>query len=251
MEPKDIIEKIKKENIQPKPKWKAVFRNYAYWIFLVLMTIFGSAVFAMVLANILDLRLGMVWGWRLDRYFRLLVLSLPLTWLFLGLVALVFGILAFRKTKHGYRYRNLFVVTISVLIISMLAVFCHFGNFSRRIESAFERTVPENLHRMMPPREMRFFHPEEGIIAGRIFQVGDEYFILSNHWQEDWTVLMQDDTEMVDIEKLEKGLRVFVSGQEVGKNTFQAEVVRRLEPPRTGHEEFRSKTDRPGMGRKN
>jgi len=237
IEPKDVIKKIKEEEIKPRPKWEISFKNYAYWGSMGLMILFGSAVFSIVLAGFFDLRFGMQSSFPIGKYIWLLGATMPLAWIILGIVALIFGIMAFRKTRHGYRYRNLFVVAISVLVISILALLAHSANISRRIEGTFERTVPRGFHRMMPPKERRFFQPDNGLIAGKIFQVGNEYFILLNHRQDKWKVIMLENTQFIDIPNLETGLMVFVSGKKIDDNIFQASIIRLFEPPKMGRQE--------------
>lgn len=228
--PKDIIEKIKKEKIEPRPRWEILLKNYAYWTILGLMLLFGAAVLSMTLAGFFDIHPGMRAGITMGKYFWILIATMPLIWILLGIAALFFGIMAFHKTKHGYRYRNLFIAAISVLIVSMLALLAHFTNFSRKIENTFDRSVPRSFQKMMPPKEGRFFRPEDGMIAGRIFQVYDGYFVLINHKNDEWKVIVLKSTELINVPKLKSELRVFVSGKKIEEKVFEAETVRQIGP---------------------
>lgn len=237
IKPQDIVRRIKEEKIKPIPKWRWLLKETLYWMALVFLIVFGSLVFSFLMLNLFDFHFGtreMAMHPTIGKYFLIFVRTMPLVWFFLAILLVFLSVMIFGKTKHGYRYQNLLVVSVVVLVVSIFAFGAHFLNFSRKIEDTFEGAVPRNFHKFMPSKEGRFFMPEEGFVAGRIIELGDEYFFIINFKGERWKILLPEKKDELKNIQLAEGTRVFAVGEKRGENIFQANEIRILEKERRG-----------------
>jgi len=224
-EAKKIIETIKEKNIQPESSFKLHWKSYAFWVVWILMLFIGALFVSLIIFNFMDIRPSFFISLGVGRIMHWLVFTAPIFWILLSLGALVFGMLAFRKTKRGYRYSLLFATSLTVLIASILGIIFHFSRVNDRMREGFFFESNKEFRRMAFPIEGRWQKPETGFLAGEIEELNEDNFNLKTPRGEMWTVFYSADTKGTEKEFFCNDSQVGVVGEKRGEYEFEAEVV--------------------------
>ncbi len=164
-----VLEKIQKEQINPKAKWQFTLRHATLWIPGIAVTAIGGIAFAGILFG------GAHAGWEYREFTSrspvlFFLQAIPIIWvisfaLFAGSIVRVL-----RLTTNGYRYKAkailLLSATCSVVLGSILFLSDSDDHQNRLIRFPVERTQVE-----------LWSHPESGRIAGLI-QLQDDGSVL-------------------------------------------------------------------------
>lgn len=226
-ESQKIIEKIKEEKIVPESKLSLNWKSYLFWSLWVLMLGLGALFFSLIIFNFMDFHPLFLKYLKIGKLIRLLVLTAPLFWILLALGALFSGLLAFRKTKHGYRYSLIFVTSLTILIVSFLGVTFHFSRVNDHFREGFFPREPGMMERMAFPIEGRWENPEEGFLGGRINRMGEDCdcFEMEDLRGEKWEVHYSPETKIFDEIELEGNCPIGMIGEKRGERKFEAEVI--------------------------
>ena len=224
-----IIEKIKSDHVEPTSRWVIRLKNYSFWIIFGLVIFLGMVFFSLAILNILDIRPEFFRPLKLRGFIRFMFTSMPYIWIILSLLAHFSGILAFRKTKRGYRYSVLFVAVMVVLIFSLSGFLMHATKINKRFEKSFEKRMPEKFKELYPSRDKKFSRPEEGMLFGKVKKI-DEHFIIISNMRENriWTVEINKGITIKDV-ILERD-DIIVIGVKKEKGVFEAESIKIFDP---------------------
>lgn len=224
-EAKKIIETIKEKHIQPESSFKLHWKSYAFWTIWILMLIFGALFVSLIIFNFMDIRPSFFLSLKIGRIMHWLFFTAPIFWILLSLGALIFGMLAFRKTKRGYRYSLLFVTSLTVLIASILGMIFHFSRVNDRMREGFFSESSREFRRMAFPIEGRWQEPETGFLAGEIEELNEDNFHLKTSQGERWTVFYSTDVRGTEKEFFCNNSQIGVVGEKRGEYEFEAEAI--------------------------
>jgi hypothetical protein len=224
---KTIVEKIKKAHIIPESKFKLQWKSYLFWIIMLCFIILGALSLSMVIFNIIDIDPGFLKYLGLQKLIMILFITAPYLWILLSLSALVFGILAFRKTTKGYRRSTLFITSLVVLIISILGIFSHILKINNLMGGVLSKNAP-NFRGFTDPRGARWQRPGDGLIGGEITNIGTDNFDLKSFDNQDWKISYNQKTEMFDDIQIVAGEKVGVIGEKTGDFLMHAFTIRQF-----------------------
>lgn len=221
---KNILGKIKKEQIKPISKWNFVFKKSFMWSLFIISVILGGFAFGSILAQINATE------WDIHHHVsesfpNFIFLMLPYVWIIfmLGFSALAYYYL--RHTSKGYRYSTIIVINSSLLISVILGTILFATGVSNRMEYTFEDRIPF-YNKVMNPRTKIWMLPEKGLLAGKIIEIENQKkFKLEDLKKDIWTVEISD----LNLEKnqfIQKNIRVKVIGTKNGNLFFIAEEIR-------------------------
>lgn len=228
---KGIVEKIKNEKIRPEPKWKLRLKSYFFWLLFAGMIFFGTLFFSLIIFNILDLDLGLIFLLKFKRSINLVMNVFPYLWLFFLFLFLFLGSVVFRKTRKGYRYKSIFIVSFILAGIFFLGTVVHLSRMDKKMDEVFFRKTPSFFRERMPFRENRLKNPQNGFLAGEIINLESEKFLIKNFKGENWEVIISSKTQLRGNVKIKNQEKIFVIGEKIGENLFEAFLIRPLEPP--------------------
>lgn len=217
-----IIDKIKKENIKPLPKWKVDFKSYLYWAVLIFLILVGGLFISLALIDYLNIGPELARNLKLRNFLFTVFRATPILWIILLVLSLVFGIAAFRSTKRGYRYSIVSVLILMVFLISVLGFLSHISKIDQRIKNALEDRP--HLNKFGPSHEKRFFQPENGIIVGKVEKIEGDKIILRSP-QGKWRVYFSEDTKIKGKKEGKLGRRILVIGNKIDEENFQAKEI--------------------------
>lgn len=226
---KDIIKKIKKQEIKPVPKWQLWAVNGAFWFLVGVAVILSSVFFSFILINIFQIPFEVFHQLRLGGFFKAFFFFLPHVWIVLVLATLLLGILAFQKTKHGYRYQKAFIVGAFLIVVLALGFIFRTSQVGRPFKELAEQRIPHHLKGTPFDQVQRGLLVDEGLLGGQVAGMTTNKIFITSFSNEKWEVAYDKKTNMKKAVKLKTGDKVIVIGKRQGKASFEASVVKRIE----------------------
>lgn len=215
---KNVLAKIKKDNISPREKWIFLAKNYGMWA----LAVVGIILAGIFVGNVIhEVMLG---EWDIMHRFpggqaHFLLQAIPFLWLLGLMAAFAFAYFLLRKTKRGYRF-GMLAISGGIFVVSSV-----FG------VALLSTPLPPKLREVrmehFPPRfeQQRWMNPEQGFLFGEILSVDDQLFLLNAIDESVWEVDISEARIPPHLE-LDESLRVRVIGEDLGENTFLAEFVK-------------------------
>jgi hypothetical protein len=222
---KKTLEKIKKEQVHPKPRWYFLTRNYFFWLMFALTTLLGGVAFGMILSITTNL------DWDIYHYLGLslleaVVTSLPYLWIALLLFFLFITYYNFIHTRTGYRYRFVVIFITSLLISILLGFGFYQYGWTETVERQLRARIP-GYQRMVYTGENQWMHPEKGLLSGIIIEINvkEKSLRLKDYHGKEWTIDINQAMIRGNV-SLKENLEIKVIGQKVSEDVFTATEIR-------------------------
>ncbi|MFK7779786.1 MAG: hypothetical protein QM490_01450 [Candidatus Gracilibacteria bacterium] len=226
---KEILNKIKKEDIKQIPKHVFIIKHVIVWIFLFLSIFVGALSLSITFEYLINADWFLVHKLGI---FKITMTFLPLFWLvFLGLASFL-SYYNFKHTEKGYKYSFLKILLINIILSLILGIFIYLTGINHFIEGNLEKFVPKYRGILVENKETRAIkvwqNEESGLILGEIIKVTDNNFEFIDYNNKKWTVLLSKETEIRGRVSIEVGEKMKIMGEKKGKNTFNAFQIRPL-----------------------
>lgn len=219
---KEILKTIKKEKIEPRPKWEFMLKNYAIWVVGILSLAVGSLASAVVMYMIRHN------DWDLAQQlsgsiFGFVLMTLPYFWILLLSLFIAIAYYQIKHTKGGYRHSLYNIIIISFLISILLgAIFYNLG-LGERIDYHLTKNLPF-YDRMFCKQSIIWHKPERGIIIGEIRSLPvNQQLLVEDLYKRDWWVLIH---LLPADDRMAPGHRVKVVGHILSDDQFLANEIR-------------------------
>lgn len=218
-----IIERIKKENVAPKPRWYFLIIQGALALAFMISIVLGSIGVAIVIRHFT------VTDWEMARHFagshfRTFFLILPYLWLVIISLMILLSESLLKHTKKGYRVSSWKFVALSIGLSVFFGGICYFAEADRPLEEGLRSNF--GPYAMLKELEDDIFvAPERGVLAGRI---------LSIHPNQEWVVIdLRNMKWLVDTRSarmkenfpVKAGIPVGMIGMVTSENHFKAERI--------------------------
>lgn len=220
----EVVSKIREEHILPEPKWRVFLHTALFWAVMAVMLFLGTIAASLVIFNVADVDIRFFRHLPSGKFLVVFFATVPYIWLAFATGAIVFGVLAFRKTKYGYRFRILFVTSVAVLAVLVLGAVGHAAHVGDRVRGM----AGPGLHGITDMRGQHWQRPEDGLVAGEVTGVGVQRFDLQSFDGASWVILTDGDTEYIDGITPLTGDRVGVIGEKTGDFSMRAFSVKML-----------------------
>jgi len=221
----EVLEKIKQDKIQPRPRWEFLMKDYVVWSLFAIFVVLGGLAVSVIIFMLTS------HDWDIYRYLdksfiEYFLLSVPYFW-----IILIFGILAiawldFRNTKKGYKYDFAKIGLINIVASILLGVVFYYSGVGLKIEQVFSDNLPfyQAIH---PMRKADVWeNPDKGLLIGEITDIiDDQTFNLRDLNNENWIVSCIKCLWRGGLKK-EQGMVVKVLGEKTSEDTFQVFDVR-------------------------
>lgn len=250
---KSVLERIKKEDIKPLPKYYFVLRNVLWWIAFVASILLGAAGLAVTMFAFMHQRFEI--SDIIERgQFGSCIPLLPFFWIFFFGVFIWLSFWGITHTKKAYRIPRVFLIGLNVFLTLLLGTVI----YTARQAEKFEHMIGKQMLQMPTVREIRTERwkkgVEEGRLAGEIKEILDSSLVVISLDEKDWQVDISE-TEIHPDVVLEVGSKIGMRGQKTGEATFKAEKMRPWDPTlrpikrildKDGHFAPKGKGERPG-----
>ncbi len=218
---KEVLKKIKKEEIKPVSRLSFLLKNSFLWTLFGISIIFGSIGFSIVLFMLERTDISTYLS-SVNSPIKLILISIPLLWVFLTVLSLILGYINFRNTQRGYRFEFIKVFLLNILSVILLGSLLHLVGGSLVFNTLFERNIPFYTQ-VADSRYAVWNRPEEGFLAGkivRIEKVGESMLVLSLD-DDEYTVLYEQ-ARIRPLANIEIGEIIKIRGKLVEENSFEA-----------------------------
>lgn len=221
---KETLDKIKEQGIVPRAKGYFLFMRYTVWSLFLLSVILGSIAASAAIFQLKNAE------WELFRHYRhsiseFIWLFVPYFWLLFLTGFSIITYYYFRRTKSGYRYGTVTVITLSVLLSVAGGAGIHTAGLSGRMESMFEDTLP--FYRGIGFRSrMAWMSPDRGLLAGKIVEaVNNENILLKDLNGKKWNIITDRAAWRGRLSPA-PGLEIKIIGTRTGESSFTAREIR-------------------------
>lgn len=220
---KNILNKIKKEEIKPKSRWSFIVKNIVFWVVFVASLILGSLSTSIAIFNLrnnywdLYQRVG-------QSLFAFTMRTIPYLWLLFLMIFIILSFYLLKKTKSGYKYNPYLVISLNILISIILGSFLYVAGLGEKMEGTIEKRMPVYQKMFYQKHEM-WKMPEKGLVAGVIISVENEDdFKIKALKGEIWRILARE--ALISDRVIIRGEeRVKVIGEKIDINTIKAEEI--------------------------
>lgn len=122
MNPEDILQTIRKNEIKPISKNIFIIKRVTSWAIALIATLAGAFAIAKIITSII-LASWEYWDYSFDTIGSFIFSTLPILWI-IFLVTFIFCMpYIVHKTKNGYKYKGAIIVLSSIVISFILAIF--------------------------------------------------------------------------------------------------------------------------------
>jgi len=225
---KEILEKIKKDQIKPKSKWLFLLRDYVVWFVFAFSIILGALSFSIIL------HFWEINDW--DAYYRVnenfvafVALTMPYFWLAAFLVFILLAFFYLKHTRTGYRLEFAKVVFLNLVLSFAGGAVLYSIGAGRQAESELARRAPF-YNDIRNGQESIWLRPEQGVIVGKVIEIQEdsEVIELGDPHQIVWTVDTSD-VQYFHGFVVREGYMIKVFGERCDTdNCFIAEEIRPL-----------------------
>jgi hypothetical protein len=216
-----ILEKIKNEKIQPRPKWEFLLKTYAFWGSFFLSLFLGSLAVAIIIfrSRMTDWNLHSHSG---DNFGIFIIKALPFLWIIALLSFIAIAYYNIRHTKTGYRYNFTILVVISVAVSVILGAGLDAFSLSEKIENNLSAKIPAYGDYSYGHMASLWSRPEEGLLAGEIIKVNSPVsFELADFKNKIW-LITSDRRELCESSHFLEGKLIKLIGEQTGEHDFIA-----------------------------
>jgi len=224
-----VLEKIKKDEIKPKPRWSFVMKNYSLWVLFGISIIVGSIAASLILFILRNNEwdLHPVLGTGLSKF---ILLTFPYFWLIILAVFIYLTYIEIKRTKTGYKYNPLLIVLISFLVSITLGSGVYATGLGERMEKVLNRSPL--YQRMFFQKQRMWEMPGSGLIGGTITKIDSEYDFEIEDLKGNIFHIIADEESPTGNLILQEGMEVKIIGEKIDEETFKAYEVRPFFGPR-------------------
>jgi len=220
---KDVLDKIKTEDIKPKSRWSFLVKNYIFWIAGVLAVAVGSIAVSVIMFVVQNQQWSLVG--RAGGFLHVLIYVLPYFWL---VVFALFVLVAYYNIRHidgGYKYQLGIIIAIYLGLSVLFGTFFYAVGLGEKTDDMMNRRSPFYGHFAEMPNKV-WHKPGAGMMVGKIIDLdkNKETFNLLDINSKDWVIDCRR-AKKPPMFILENGQIVSVVGHSEDDKHFIAEAV--------------------------
>lgn len=218
-----IVDKIKSENIEPRPAWVFTAREWGARLSYLLFLIAGSISFSIILFAVSVQGFDLLDHAKHSALETLLVI-LPVLWLAFLVVFLGASVFSVLFAGRSYKYSFGKWLAVSTGLSMTLGTLFFITGGAGWLENQFETHV-ESYESLLEKKTSIWSQPELGTLSGEITEVYDEYFMLNDWKNQSWKV-ETGSAFIAPVIEPGPGVLVKITGRKSGNLEFVAEKIR-------------------------
>lgn len=218
--PEKIIEEIKKQGIEPRPRWQFLLKRSVLWSLAVFSTVLGGIAIAIIIFTFID-HDASVRVYLKESTVDDILLSIPYFWL--ATLAILTGVTkyAVRHTKFGYRYATTRIVAVVLVCSVLFGILLNTMDVGESVQDFLVETIP-SYDALTYTSKDAWVQPEKGLLGGTVTAIiSSEEFDLTDFHKKTWRVNtseIQGNNDSV----IRQGAIVKIIGTQKDNSTFRA-----------------------------
>lgn len=221
---KNVIKRLNKERIEPRPQWQFRLKKFFSWSLMVLAILLGTLASSLAIFQITHADWELYH--RLDYSFmNYLLLIFPYFWLIFLIIFLYMAYKNYRKTDRGYRTSTKILVLLCILVPFLAGFVVYQTGFSEKLELMFEEKLPlyKNLHF---GRHRAWMAPQQGALAGEITAILPAQHLQLKDLRGDLWIIDTTRAYWRGHLQPQVGLKIKLMGREESDRRFTASEIR-------------------------
>lgn len=222
-----IINKIKHEGLEPKPRWHFLLKGYVIWLSGALALIFG-ALGVSVIIYLLKYNNWSMGDLGEKSFLSFMIMTMPYFWL---LFLAIFIFVLYYNIKHlkkAYLYPVKVIILLAFLSSILLGELFFLFGFGEEIDELLGAKAPL-YGEMFNPQLNFWFQPEAGRLAG-IATVADDGLGLIDPSGIIWEIEMGE--EILLPQEIITGEALNIIGSIESEHVFKAQIIKVVRPGR-------------------
>ncbi len=218
--PEKIIEAIKREGIEPRPRWQFLLKRSMLWSLATVATVLGGIAIAVIIFIFIDHDTN-ARAYLNESIFVDLLETIPFLWFGTLLLLIVITQYAIRHTKSGYRYTTARIVGAVIVSSVMLGIALSTMEVGERVQDFLAERVPYYNELTSTSKDV-WSHPAKGLLGGTVTGVNSsEELKLTDFLNKDWLVDIGG-IDVADRSIIREGLMIKMIGTQEDNSTFRA-----------------------------
>ena len=220
---KEIINRIKEENIKPIPRWYFKGKNILIWLAFAVTALAGAMAFSVILFTIQQSDFNLISHFSHSKL-ELFLGLLPFFWIVTLIIFLLFGIYSLHRSPRGYKLKWSKMAGIHVALSILLGTLFFLAGGAGKLEKAF--AVRMSLYESIEEKKVKIWMmPDDGFLSGTIESISDSTFQLTDYHEQVWQINYKN-AFIPPVVLLEKGEKIKLIGSKTGSQSFIAEEIR-------------------------
>ncbi len=220
----ETLKKIKREKIEPTPKWQFELKNFSVWAIVAILIVSGGVASGLLIYFSLGMSqeffsLGEGRRWIFLWHF------FPRFWLLILSIFFFLAFLVFRQTKHGYRYGTWLISAGLISLVIFIGSALYFSNKSEWTHECFCNSVPY-YKELSFDREKVWSRPDIGFLGGKVLTVEENNLNLEDLVGTVWYVKLDDGVYISRRINLMPEMMIKIMGVKEAENIFRAEEIK-------------------------
>lgn len=218
--PEKIIEEIKKQGIEPRPRWQFLLKRSVLWSLAVFSIVLGGIAIAIIIFTFID-HDASVRVYLQGSAVEDILLAIPYFWLVTLAVLTGVAKYAVRHTKFGYRYATTRIMAAVLIGGTVLGITLNVMDVAGSIQDFLVETVPAYDVLMYTSKDA-WSRPEKGALGGTVTNIGNsEYFELLDFHKKTWRIDTRELQDHMNI-SVKQGMVIKIIGTQEDSSTFRA-----------------------------
>ncbi len=218
-----IIDKIKGENIQPRPEWSFASAEYIKWGAFMLFISIGSISFSIILFAISVNGFDMLQHFKHSKLESILVI-LPILWLATLILFLGGSIVSIMHTGRAYKYSFGKWVSLSTGISIAIGTLFFITGGAKWLEHKFETNI-ESYESIQEKKTAIWSQPELGTLSGEIVEVAGDTLYIKDFKSRFWTIDISSAFIAPKV-VMETTEQIKLNGKKTGDAIFKADQIK-------------------------
>jgi len=220
-----VLDKIKKGNIKPKPKWEFLLKKSVFWTLFGLSIVIGgiaaSIIIFMIMTNDWD-----VYPYVGNSFLTFIFKTLPYFWIVILGAFIGIAYYNFKHTDTGYKYRFSLFVIINILVSIVIGFTLFSLGAAKKIDKVMLNHAPLYQEFHHKPKVEMWSNPDDGLLGGEIVTIfKDDRIEILDFKNNKWIIINKDPQTLVK-PPLKEGLIIQTVGEKVDNTTFKAVKIR-------------------------
>ena len=218
-----IVDKIKNDNIQPRPQWTFTYSEWLKWASYALFVVMGSISFSIILFAISINGFDMLQHFEHSKLESITVL-LPILWLATLIIFLGGSIISVMHTGRAYKYSFGKWMRLSTGISMAIGTMFFITGGARWLEHQFETNI-ESYESLLEKKSAIWSQPELGTLSGEIVDINEDTIRMKD-WNSNLWTIHTTDAFVAPVLDMQAGTQIKLNGKLLNKTTFKAEKIR-------------------------
>ena len=228
---KDILKKIKKNNIKPISKKIFYIRTFILYMLIILSILIWAVSFSVILWYLFAIDFfiaNKVW------FFILIKTFLPIFWIFFVLIICILVYYEFRKTQRWYKFYLYQIIFWNILITFLFWIIFYFSWFSKTFESTIQDNFPKYRQYLVLDKTSRMIkvwqNEDVWLLIWKIYSINNNSNINNiefiDYNNKIWFLEFNNNSVIKHNLELKEWLEIKLIWEKLSDNIFEVKEVR-------------------------